>query len=385
MRALVALAMSPGPAFVEQLQRTWDDGDAALPMDPRLPPAAVGRVLTQLGADVVVGERGERHRLASGQPVEPGDALVIATSGTTGQPKGVVHTHASLAASAQATNAALEVDPERDRWLCCLPVAHTGGLGVVVRALSAGTPVEVHERFDAAAVEEAAARRGATLTSVVPTVLGRFDSSGYRRILVGGMAVTGALPPNAVTTYGLTETAGGVVYDGLPIEGAEVRVVDGEVQVRGPMVARGYRNGTELSWVADPDGGPPWLATGDAGSWEPAPGGRKADGRPVLRVVGRRDDLIVTGGVNVWPGPVEAVLARCPGVAEVAVVGRPDPEWGALVTAVVVPADRSRPPTLDELRAAVKEHLHPASAPRSIELARALPRTSLGKLRRSAL
>lgn len=102
-------------------------------------------------------------------------------------------------------------------------------------------------------------------------------------------------------------------------------------------------------------------------------------------MVGRRDDLIVTGGVNVWPGPVEAVLARSPRVAEVAVVGRPDPEWGALVTAVVVPADRADPPTLEELRAEVKEHLHPASAPRAVELVQSLPRTSLGKLRRSAL
>lgn len=381
MRELVALAMSPGPAFVQELQRAWAEGDAVLPMDPRLPPAAVGRILSRLGADVVVGERGERHPLASGQPVEEGDAIVIATSGTTGEPRGVVHTHASLEASAMATSSALGVDPEADRWLCCLPVSHLGGLGVVVRALWAGTPLEVLPRFEASSVEDAARRRGATLTSVVPTVLGRFDASTYRKVLVGGMALTGDLPPNGVASYGLTETAGGLVYNGVPIEGSEVRIVDGEVQVRGPMIARGYRDGTDLALVPDPAGGMPWLATGDAGSWEPTP----PDEPKRLRVVGRLDDLIVTGGVNVWPGPVEAVLGRCPGVAEVAVVGRPDPEWGALVTAVVVPSDFRRPPELELLRTEVKEHLHPAAAPRSMELVAGLPRTSLGKVRRSAL
>jgi o-succinylbenzoate---CoA ligase len=347
MPRLVAVDALPGPAFVEALRRAWDAGDAVLPVDPRLPPAAAHEL---------------RDRLDTDDPVEPGDALVVATSGTTGEPKGAVLTHDALAAAARITSAALDADPGRDRWLAKLPLAHVGGLGVVTRALLTGTPLT----FD---VTDPAA----TLTAAVPTQLERDDHDQFRAVLVGGSADwRSSRPANIVRTYGLTESGGGVVYDGTPLDGVEVRVAeDGEVWLRSPTLLRCYRDGEDPK---DADG---WMPTGDDGAWDAATGR--------LEVHGRRGDVIVTGAEKVWPEPVEALLRAVPGVTDVAVVGRPDPEWGAAVTAVVVPTDAAAPPSLDALRDAVRAALPAWNAPKAVELAERLPRTPLGKLRRSAL
>jgi O-succinylbenzoic acid--CoA ligase len=306
------------------------------------------------------------------EPVAQGDALVVATSGTTGDPKAVVLTHEAVAASAAATSARLGVDPGRDRWLACLPLAHVGGLSVVTRALATGTPLVVHDGFDAAAVGAAATgREPVTLVSLVPTALARVDPTRFRHVVLGGSAMPDHLPPNAVTTYGMTETGSGVVYDGTPLDGVDVRVVGGQVEVRGPMLLRCYRDGT------DPKDAAGWLRTGDAGAWDAAAGR--------LRVFGRVGDMIVTGGENVWPVAVERALATHPQVREVAVTGRPDAEWGRRVVAVVVPADPADPPSLAALRDAAKAELPAYAAPRELVLADALPRTSLGKVARSRL
>ncbi|MGH9068972.1 MAG: class I adenylate-forming enzyme family protein [Acidimicrobiales bacterium] len=373
MPDLVALALPGGPGFVEALTRAWEAGDAVAPLDPRLPPAATAAVLDALAPTVVVDGDGERHRRPGGRPVEEGDALVVATSGTTGRPKGVVLTHQAVLASARATSARLGVDPGSDRWLACLPLAHVGGLSVVTRALLTGTPVVVHPGFDAEAVSEAAGGGGpVTLVSLVATTMARIDPGRFRIVVLGGSAPLGVLPANAVTTYGLTETGSGVVYDGVPLQGVEVSFgAREEILLRGPMLARGYRDGS------DPRTAGGWLPTGDAGGWD-------ADGR--LAVWGRLDDMVVTGGENVWPVAVEAVLRGHPGVAEVAVAGRPDPEWGQRVVAFVVPAGGHRdPPSLDGLRGLVKERLGPWAAPRELVLVDSLPRTSIGKVRRARL
>jgi O-succinylbenzoic acid--CoA ligase len=349
---LVALEAT-GQAFVDELRRAWDRGDAVLPVDPRLPAAAAAQLVAALHV---------------GEDVADGDALVVATSGTTGDPRGVVLTHAAVAASAAATSARLGVDPARDRWLACLPLAHVGGLSVVLRALHTGTPFDLHDGFDAARVE-AAARAGATLVSLVPTALGRIDAGAFRTIVLGGSAAPADVPPNAVTTYGLTETGSGVVYDGVPLEGVGVRVEDGEIALRGPMLLRAYRDGRDPK---DADG---WLHTGDIGAYDGS----------VLTVLGRADDLIVTGGENVWPDAVEAALAAHPAVAEVAVVGRPDAAWGTRVVAVVVPADSSAPPVLEDLREWVKQRLPAYAAPKEVDIVAALPRTALGKVKRAGL
>ncbi len=373
MPELVALDLPAGPDFVDALVRAWDTGDAVLPLDPRLPPPAVRRLVDTLRPTLVVDAEGTRRR-PSGRPAESGDTLVIATSGTTGEPKGVVLSHDAVRASALATSARLGVDPARDRWVACLPLAHVGGLSVVTRSLLTGTPCTVLERFDAGAVEREA-RRGATLVSLVATALGRTDTTGYRSVLLGGAAPPGTVPANVVTTYGMTETGSGLVYDGWPIDGAELRIAPGagepgEVQVRGPMVFDHYRDGT------DPRLAGGWLPTGDAGRLG-------ADG--ALQVFGRIEEVIVTGGEKVWPATVEQVLAGHPGVAELAVWKRPDPEWGERVVAFVVPVAGSDPPTLEALREQVAIEVAPWASPRELVIVTSLPRTPSGKVRRAGL
>jgi O-succinylbenzoic acid--CoA ligase len=370
---LVAIDLPGGPGFVEALQQTWDAGDAAFPVDRRLPDAARRRLLAEMAPTRIVDESGFAP-LDDGRPVEPGDALVVATSGSTGTPRGVVLTHAAVEASATASSDRLGVGAD-DHWLACLPLAHVGGLSVVTRALLRGTRLTVHDGFD----PDAAMAAGATLVSLVATALRRIDPTAFRTIVLGGGPAPPDRPPNAVTTYGMTETGSGVVYDGVPLDGVEVRIDaaghgrHGEIHLRAPMLLRAYRDGT------DPrrDG---WLATGDIGHW-------REDGH--LHVDGRREELIITGGENVWPAPVEAVLRGVAGVGEVAVAGLPDPEWGQVVTAYVVPAttgpDASDVPSLDALRAAVKEQLPAWCAPRRLVVVSALPRTSLGKVVRHRL
>lgn len=346
MSRLVVLEAHPGPAFVDGLRRAWEAGDAVLPLDPRLPAAAAHALRDHLGA---------------GDPVEPGDALVVATSGTTGEPKGVVVTHDAVGAAARLTNAALAVDPAADRWLSQLPLAHVGGLGVITRALRSSTPLT----FDAT-------DPASTLTSAVPTQLERDPHTRFRVVLVGGSADWRAdRAANVVRTYGLTESFGGVVYDRRPLDGVELRIGDdGAVLLRSPTLLRCYRDGSDPK---DADG---WLDTGDVG---------ELDDDGLLSVHGRRGDVIVTGGEKVWPNPVERLLRGVAGVADVAVVGRPDPEWGQAVTAVVVPVDPAAPPTLDALRGAVADQLAPWCAPKALELRDALPVTALGKVQRNRL
>ena len=368
---LVALALPGGPAFVAALQRVWDDGDAAFPLDRRLPKAAADEVLALMAPSAVIEEDGERRGLSGGRPVEVGDAVVVATSGTTGRSKGVVLTHDAVRASAEATSTCVEVDPGRDRWLACLPLAHIGGLAVVLRALVTGTPLIVHDGFDAAAVTDAARRQGATLTSLVYRALDQIDAGDFRRILAGGSAPPGPRPPNVWATYGMTETGSGIVYERRVLPGVELRVDDrDQIWVRGPMLLRAYRDGT------DPKDGDGWFHTGDLGAIG-------ADGQ--LEVWGRAGDVVVTGGEKVWPEPVERCLRQHPALADVAVLGRPDPEWGQRVVALVVVRDGHEAPGRDELRDWVRRELPAWCAPKEVQQVVELPRTASGKVRRGEL
>jgi O-succinylbenzoic acid--CoA ligase len=362
---LVALDLPGGPPFVDELRRVWDAGDAACPIDQRLPVVAKRSVLDRFGVSTVISVAGDRQALGRGSPVEPGDALVVATSGSSGEPRGVVLTHDAVAASAAATSERLAVTSD-DHWLACLPLSHVGGLSVVTRALHTGTRLTVHPGFDADAVMAS----GATLVSLVTTALRRIDPARFRTIVLGGARPPADRPANAVTTYGMTETGSGVVYDRRPLAGVDVRIVANEVHVRCPMLLRCYRDG---SVPVTPDG---WFPTGDLG---------ELDAGGSLTVYGRRGDLIITGGENVWPEAVEAALRDIPGVGDVAVLGLPDDEWGQAVTALVAPTDRTSPVTLELLREAVKEQLPAYCAPRRVVYVADLPRTTLGKLRRSEL
>jgi len=333
--------------------------------------------------------------VAGGLPVEEGDALVIATSGSSGRAKGVVLTHDALVASARATSARLGVEPDRHTWLACLPLAHVGGLSVVTRAILTGTRLHVLPAFDAERVEALGRSGEATHVSLVAAALRRVDPSSFTRILLGGSRPPGELPPNAVVTYGLTETGSGVIYDGVPLDGVEVAIAHfdggggaadgaggavgdgggdgGEILLRAPMLMRCYRDGT-TGRVTGPDRSTTWFATGDAGFLT-------ATG--ALSVTGRIAEMINTGGEKVWPDEVERVLATHRGVAEVAVWKRPDPEWGERVVAWVVPAQP--PPDVRELKELVAGAIAPWAAPKEIVFTTALPRTASGKVRRSEL
>ena len=298
-------------------------------------------------------------------------AVVVPTSGSTGTPKGVLLSAEGLLAVAHA---ALDRLGGPGRWLLAIPATHVGGLQVLVRSLLAGVdPVVVPPGpFGAASLAGSA---GCAYVSLVPTQLRRLapaDLAGFDAVLLGGAATPAALRApfgNVVTTYGMSETGGGCVYDGVPLAGVEVSAGSGSstgsrVRVRGPGLALGYRDGTPLR---DPDG---WFTTGDVGTL--------ADGRLVVH--GRADDVVVTGGEKVAPAAVEAALAAHPAVREVAVAGLPDPEWGQRVVAWVVGTV-----TLEEARSWVADRVGRAAAPREVRHLEALPLLANGKIDRVSL
>lgn len=379
---VVAVALPPARGWLELVREVWDAGAALFPVDLRFPPSEVRALVRSARPTLVLHAEGWERR-ENGVPAEPGVALIVHTSGTVGVPKLVQFDRAAIDAAVAASALALEATA-RDPWLCCLPLAHVGGLLVLLRGVLLGAPVTVHPRFDPAAI---AAEPDVGFVSVVPTMLVRLLGAGvdlarFRRILVGGAHLPADLRERAeatgatlVETYGLTETCGGAVYDGRALPGVEMRVdADGGIELRGPMLSLGYRLDPVATRRAfTPDG---WLRPGDAGSVD-------AEGR--LHVIGRADDLINSGGEKVWPQEVEAALHAHPKVAEIAVGARPDPEWGQRVVAFVVPADPADPPTLEELREAASRRLPRHKAPRELVLLPELPRTVPGKLRRSAL
>jgi len=360
---LVALDLPAGPTFVDALKRVWDAGDVVLPLDQRLDLAQRRETARSCGAHSVEDESG-RHALVGTNPMLPDDALVVPTSGTTGTPKAAVLTHTAVRASARASNESLGAT-SGDCWIACLPLAHVGGLSVITRALELGGHLEVLPRLDPMIVERIT-RDNPTFVSLVPALLKRVEPTWFRRILLGGGRPPIERPGNCVTTYGLTETGSGIVHDGRPLRGVELRIVDGEVLVRSPMNMRGYLDGTT---VIDSDG---WLHTGDEGEID-------SEGR--LSVAGRRGDSVNTGGEKVWPEVVESVLSRWRPSVEFCVVGVPDPTWGRML--VLVTTDRSL--DLGEVVDVVRASLPPWCAPKRIVPIDEFPRTSIGKMRRSEI
>jgi O-succinylbenzoic acid--CoA ligase len=373
---VVAVALPPGEAWLGIAAATWAAEASLLPVDHRLAAPAAQSLLADGRPTVLVSPQGWR-RVRSGRPADPGVALIVPTSGSSGRPRLVELTRAAVEAAVSASLRALEAEAG-DGWVSCLPFAHIGGLLVLLRGVLGGAPL----LFRAPGELEPVA--GFPFVSVVPTQLVRtldagVEFRGYRALLVGGGGMDAALRSRlaaagapCVVTYGLTQSCGGIVYDGTPLPGVSVRIDEGgEIQLGGPTLLRGYRDGSAAGLTADG-----WLPTGDAG---------RLDGDGRLHVHGRLDDLIVTGGENVWPGDVEAALRSHPAVTDCAVFGRPDPSWGQRVVAAVVPRDRAVPPTLEELRDHVGALLGRHQAPRELVLVESLPRTALGKLQRGGL
>jgi O-succinylbenzoic acid--CoA ligase len=363
---------------------SWELGEAVTVVDLRAPRAKAASLFEVLRPTHLVDSTG-RHPLRDGQPV-PGDvAAVVTTSGTTAEPRHVVLTRKAMQASARAVGKALDLAPQEDHWLACVPLHHIAGLAIVARSYFCDTALTVHPSFDVSAVGDSAGR--CSLVSVVPTMLARLLGAGtplhrFRRVLVGGGPIPEGLLRSAadvgtslLTTYGLTETGGGCVHDGKPLDGVEIATSPGgEILVRGAVAMRCYhRDEPATREVTTPEG---WLRTGDLGSLG-------TDGR--LTVFDRVKDVIVTGGVNVSPSAVERVLMEHPAVVDVCVAGVADREWGERVVAFVVPSDDEHPPTVGELRAYGSEHLSRPELPREVVHVRSLPRLPGGKVLRRRL
>ena len=390
----------PAPDAARAAVALWEAGEAVVPLDPAAPAPDLRRSLDALRPTALV-DAGGRRRLADGVPVAAGVAAVVATSGTTGDRKGVELTFSGLAASGRAVNAAVHGDGHG--WVCCLPLHLVAGLAVVGRAWTTGTAVTALPGFDPAALADLVGHRAAggptggrpLFVSLVPTMLRRLldtapdTAGGFGHILLGGgsidpalLARTRAAGATVSTTYGMTETWGGIVHNGHPLAGVELRLDNGdaagapggdgtgEILVRAPMLMRGYRLWPEGTAAAvDADG---WYRTGDLGRFDAAARGR-------LWVVERLGDVVNTGGVKVSPTEVERVLAAHPAVADVCVAGRPDPEWGQRVVAFVVPAPAADPPALEDLRAFARRELAAPKLPREVVVVPAIPRTPGGK------
>jgi O-succinylbenzoic acid--CoA ligase len=360
-----------------------------------LPEAGVAELAAALGAALDGGPavlpRPAGTDVALDADPDPGTAAVVMTSGSTAIPKLVMLPAAALRASAAAT---VERIGGPGSWLLALPAHHVAGLQVLVRALLAGRePVAMDLgdgfRADGFAAATAGLPAGRRYTSLVPTQLRRLLDAGgagldalcgYDAVLVGGAALDGVLRARAlsagarvVSTYGMSETAGGCVYDGVALTGTLVAVdADGRIRLGGATLASGYLGRPDETRRAFAGG---WFHTGDLGRWR--------DGR--LEVLGRADDVINSGGEKVVPALVERILLAQPGVRAACVVGVPDPEWGQVVGAAVVVSDEPGDSGPARWRAAVRTELGRAATPRKLLVVGEIPVLVIGKPDRAAV
>ena len=366
VKGLVALDMPVSVEFANHVRNAWGAGDAVFPIDQRLPQAAKDSLVEQFKPSVLIDGTGSIVTIANSEPTEEHDALVIATSGSTGNPKGVVHTHDSIRALLNMSQARLLTDSST-HWLLCLPVSHVAGFSVLARSIVFGNQISILPKFDEYEVL-AAAKNGATHVSLVPTTLNRIDPAIFESILLGGATAPSNLPANVTTTYGMTETFGGIAYNTRPLNGVEVRVRDEHIELRSPSLFRAYRGAKTPRSI---DG---WYQTGDNGTF--------ANG--VLQVFGRSDDMIITGGENVWPSAVEKIISTITGIERVVVSGIDDAQWGQRVVAWIVPSN-ALAPSLEDVRQHVKQQLPSFCAPTELRAVREIPTTSLGKVDMQAL
>ncbi|MGB0878370.1 MAG: o-succinylbenzoate--CoA ligase [Mycobacterium sp.] len=374
MAILRPAAIQSGPAALSALTAIHDilDGRTTVLPVPADDPEQTSMLTTALRA---------------GAEIDDDIAVVLSTSGTTGPPKGALLTARALVASAEATHRRLG---GQGRWLLALPAHHVAGFQVLVRSVVAGhDPVAVPSSVDAADLVAAVAALGSgrRYASLVAAQLDK--ALGHRpatralaeldAVLVGGGPMPTRIAQKAaaegisvVRTYGMSETAGGCVYDGRALEGVDVRAdPNGRISLGGPTVASGYRNAV----TPDPFAEPGWFRTDDVG---------RIDDSGFLTVLGRLDDAISTGGLTVLPQLVEAAVATHPAVAECAVFGTDDERLGQQVVVAVV-VEPGSTVTLPELRAHVTGSLPSTAAPRRLHIVDTLPRRGIGKVDRSEL
>lgn len=368
----------PEPELVAALSAALDGtGPAIMPLDPSLPASGLREVLSASAPNALVTAEGIEHS-AAGAGVADDVAVVLTTSGSTGTPKAAELTADALLTSARASLARIGRSGQAGigRWLCCLPTHHVSGLGVLVRSLVSGTVPVFSDRVDAAVIASA----GCDYVSLVPTQLRRLLDAGapvhmFGAILLGGaatpadlLAAAAAAGARVVTTYGMTETSGGCVYDGVPLDGVKVTTdAAGLLRIGGPVLFSRYRLAPELTEASIDNG---WFITSDLGQV-------RADGSVELR--GRADDVINTGGEKVVPAQVECALRSLGSISDAVVVGAQDAEWGERVTAIIVPADRADPPSLARLRMELRDVLPRYAVPRAVVCLGEIPMLASGK------
>ena len=375
--SLVATLL-PNRGIADRAVRCWDAGEAIAPIPIATPRTEISERLAHLRPTHLVDEHG-RHVLADGIPVDADTAAVVTTSGTTANPKLVELTRSGMEVMGRGYSHAVGAN-DQDRWLACMPLHHVASLAIVARAYVCDLPFVVHEGLDVDRVARSYVDDGATMISLVPTVLHRLLEAGapldrFRCLIIGGAVLpdglrarSEAIGARVVDAYGLTETWGGCAINGSANHGVELRLgTDGEVEVRGAPVMRAYRFAPDETKAVLGDDG--WFRTGDVGTL--------AAGR--LRVIDRIKDLIITGGVNVSPTAVEDVLIDHPAIDDVTVVGLPDDEWGERVAAVVVAHPDAELPTLAALRDFARDRLSPPQLPRELRTVDSIPRTAGGK------
>jgi O-succinylbenzoic acid--CoA ligase len=383
--ARVGLALPPGEDFVVALHACLLAGALVVPIDLRLTETERPAVDLLIDEEIALAPHGagfaprantRKATSPSGRAlphVLENAAILVHTSGTTTKPKPIRLTYGNWLWSALGSAVALGVDPG-ERWLCTLPLSHVGGLSILLRSAIYGTTAIVHERFETDRVLHALQDpQGPTIVSLVPTTLARLLDAGLTRppalrwALLGGAPLPPALIERAADagvpvapTYGLTEACSQVATAGVPLFCTHIDLQpDGEIVVTGPTVS--------------PDAGSP-LHTGDLGA---------IDDDGLLQIVGRKADTLVSGGENVAPAEVEAVLEAHPGVLEAAVLGRPDDEWGETIVALIRPRADRTPPTADDLRAHCMSRLARFKIPKTYKITTdPLPRTASGKLLR---
>lgn len=371
--------------MAEEVWKAWDRGDAVLMLDPKAPGGVTARAIATQRPETLISAAGT-WTLHDPLPAWDDTAAVVLTSGTTGEPKGVELSHSALAAASRLTHGRLHAAPG-DRWTCVLPLHHVAGLTMLPRARSLGSEIEFLDPSDIASLGEAEG----SFVSLVPTQLSRcldrgIDLARFKAVLLGGASVDPETLRRAVDagikivrTYGMTETTGGVVYDGIPLDEVSVRVggsvlegssspggpemKSGDVYISSPTLMSGYRGGERFG------GG--WFETKDVGSI--------SDGR--LSILGRADDIINTGGEKVVPRVVEAAAMKQAGVKDAFVMGVPDPEWGQAVVAFVV-AD---PAIEGVLKESLGTELLRHEVPKKIVFLTEIPRNSGGKVDVAAL
>jgi O-succinylbenzoic acid--CoA ligase len=365
VKSLLALDFALGPDLERAVRDAAERGEAFCIIDQRLSKTRRAEELALLGATAIADSTG-RSTLSDGRMVDDEIGLVMLTSGSSGTPKAAELSWDALVASAHITQVTLR-DVEPPVWYPCLPANHIGGLAVLLRAILD----DARLLWGDATNLTAAPSKGATHISVVRAQLQRYDLSGFSKVLLGGARPPTALAANVVTTWGMTETGSGVVYDGYPLEGVEIASVDGEIFVRTPTLFRSYRTSPRPHAIG-PDGKDDWFPTGDAGD--------VTNGR--LSIRGRLGFVINTGGEKLWPEDLESILLSIPEVRDVAVTSAADDEWGERVIVLVV-TDGSN---LDQIiRTIADERIGPWAKAKEIRYVAAIPRTNSGKIRRDVL